>query len=116
MSFYFGSGQSSWQRKKLSLQAAVLNTVIKRSQCNPQKTAHITLEFVNASVPQCPQTDFKELCFPHIDASNPHVRENRFPGALRQLRQLTRLNACPNYTVSYSVESGEDPLGESSEH
>ncbi|XP_024863407.2 proto-oncogene tyrosine-protein kinase receptor Ret isoform X2 [Kryptolebias marmoratus] len=101
--------QNSWQRKKLTLKAAVSNAVVKRSQCSPLKTAHITLEFVNASVPNCAQMDLNEFCFPHMDASNPHVKENRFPGALRQLRQLTRLNVCPNYTVSYSVESAETP-------
>lgn len=71
-----------------------------------RKPVQITLDFVNATLPQCAQTDTKELCFPHRDTSNPHIMENRFPGALRQLQRLTRLNVCPNYTISYSVESG----------
>uniref|UniRef100_A0A3P9DGJ2 receptor protein-tyrosine kinase n=1 Tax=Maylandia zebra TaxID=106582 RepID=A0A3P9DGJ2_9CICH len=70
--------------------------------CLMRKPVQITLDFVNATLPQCAQTDTKELCFPHRDTSNPHIMENRFPGALRQLQRLTRLNVCPNYTISYS--------------
>ncbi|XP_033956030.1 proto-oncogene tyrosine-protein kinase receptor Ret [Pseudochaenichthys georgianus] len=93
------SNQPSWSVKKLVL----LAMVSKRPQCkNPTR---ITLDFVNATLPHCAQTDLKELCFPHRDTSNPHIMENRFPGALRQLRRLTRLHVCPNYTVSYHVES-----------
>uniref|UniRef100_H3C2S0 Ret proto-oncogene receptor tyrosine kinase n=1 Tax=Tetraodon nigroviridis TaxID=99883 RepID=H3C2S0_TETNG len=65
----------------------------------------ITLDFVNAMMPQCGETDLKELCFPRKDTSNPHITENRFPGGLRQLRRLSWLNVCPNYTISYSVET-----------
>ncbi|XP_076025463.1 proto-oncogene tyrosine-protein kinase receptor Ret [Genypterus blacodes] len=73
--------------------------------CFSRNPLRITLDFVNASVPLCAQTDMKELCFPHKDTFNPHIMENRFPGAFRQLRRLTRINVCPNYTISYSVES-----------
>ncbi|XP_072247477.1 proto-oncogene tyrosine-protein kinase receptor Ret [Leuresthes tenuis] len=97
--------QNSWPVKKLFLQAMVLNNFTKRSQCIIERPAHITLDFVNGTVPRCAETDMKELCFPHRDTSNPHITENRFPGALRQLRRLTRLNVCPNYTISYNVES-----------
>ncbi|XP_041866398.1 proto-oncogene tyrosine-protein kinase receptor Ret isoform X2 [Melanotaenia boesemani] len=97
--------QNSWSVKKLSLQATVLNKFTKKTQCIVEKAVHITLDFVNATIPQCSQPDMKELCFPHRDTSNPHITENRFPGALRQLRRLTMLNVCPNYTISYSVES-----------
>uniref|UniRef100_A0A3B3WST2 Proto-oncogene tyrosine-protein kinase receptor Ret n=1 Tax=Poecilia mexicana TaxID=48701 RepID=A0A3B3WST2_9TELE len=83
-----------------------LNSVSKRAPCS-RNSAHITLDFVNGSMPRCTQTDMKELCFPHRDTSNPHIIENRFPGVLRQLRRLTRLAVCPNYTITYGVESGE---------
>ncbi|CAN9500079.1 unnamed protein product [Ophioblennius macclurei] len=96
--------QKSWSVKKLFLHAMVLSNVTKKTKC-PKNSARIILDFVNATMPQCGQTDVKELCFPHRDTSNPHIMENRFPGALRQLRRLTRLHVCPNYTISYSVES-----------
>lgn len=100
------SDQHSWSVKKLLLQAIVLPDFSKGSHCINKNYTRITLDFVNATLPQCAQTDMKELCFPHRDTSNPHIMENRFPGALRQLRRLTRLNVCPNYTISYNVESG----------
>lgn len=100
------SDQKSWSVKKLFLHAMVLPNLAKKSQCISRNSPRITLDFVNATMPQCAQTDMKELCFPHRDTSNPHIMENRFPGALRQLRRLTRLNVCPNYTISYNVESG----------
>lgn len=91
---------------KLSLKAMVLPYFTKKPQCNSRSFFRITLDFVNATMPQCAQTDMKELCFPHRDTSNPHIMENRFPGPLRQLRRLTRLNVCPNYTISYNVDPG----------
>ncbi|XP_029962822.1 proto-oncogene tyrosine-protein kinase receptor Ret isoform X2 [Salarias fasciatus] len=96
--------QKSWSVKKLFLHAMVLPNVPRKLKC-PSSSARIVLDFVNATMPRCGQTDMKELCFPHRDTSNPHIMENRFPGALRQLRRLTRLHVCPNYTISYSVES-----------
>lgn len=80
----------------------------RKSACNSRNCPRITLDFVSSAMPQCGQTDLKELCFPHKDTSNPHITENRFPGGLRQLRRLSRLNVCPNYTISYSVETGGD--------
>uniref|UniRef100_A0A3B4YUN9 Proto-oncogene tyrosine-protein kinase receptor Ret n=1 Tax=Stegastes partitus TaxID=144197 RepID=A0A3B4YUN9_9TELE len=97
--------QKSWSVKKLFLHAMVVPNFTKKSQCGNKNSARITLDFVNATMPQCAQTDMKELCFPHRDTSNPHIMENRFPGALRQLRRLTRVNVCPNHTITYNVES-----------
>ncbi|XP_005735104.1 proto-oncogene tyrosine-protein kinase receptor Ret [Pundamilia nyererei] len=101
--------QRSWSVRKLFLNAMVRSEFTNKPFCLMRKPVQITLDFVNATLPQCAQTDTKELCFPHRDTSNPHIMENRFPGALRQLQRLTRLNVCPNYTISYSVES--DPPG-----
>lgn len=103
------SDQSSQSVKKLSLHIMALPGFTKSSLCNSRSCPRITLEFVNATMPQCGQTDLKELCFPHKDTSNPHITENRFPGALRQLRRLSRFNVCPNYTISYNVETGGTP-------
>uniref|UniRef100_A0A3Q3IZM7 Proto-oncogene tyrosine-protein kinase receptor Ret n=1 Tax=Monopterus albus TaxID=43700 RepID=A0A3Q3IZM7_MONAL len=94
----------SWSVNKLVLHAMVLPYISKKPQC--VSGSRITLDFVNTTLPQCAQTDKKELCFPHKDSSNPHITENRFPGALRQLRRLTRLNVCPNYTISYNYNQG----------
>uniref|UniRef100_A0A8C8C8E4 receptor protein-tyrosine kinase n=1 Tax=Oncorhynchus tshawytscha TaxID=74940 RepID=A0A8C8C8E4_ONCTS len=67
-------------------------------------TVRVSLTFINDTVPPCGQTrpELENLCFPDKDL-NSHIKENRFPGAIRQLRQLTRLNVCPNYTISYSL-------------
>lgn len=97
--------QKSWSVKKLFLRTIVLTSVSSWSQCSYRKIARIVLDFVNASVPQCGQTDLKELCFPHKDLSKPHIMENRYPGPLKQLRRLTHINVCPNYTITYNVES-----------
>ncbi|XP_054654100.1 proto-oncogene tyrosine-protein kinase receptor Ret isoform X1 [Dunckerocampus dactyliophorus] len=94
-----------WSVKKLSLHVMVLPKFTKKSLCATRNNPRIILDFVNATMPQCAQTDMKELCFPHRDTSKPHIMENRFPGAIMQLRRLTRQNVCPNYTISYSIES-----------
>uniref|UniRef100_A0A3Q1F3V9 Proto-oncogene tyrosine-protein kinase receptor Ret n=1 Tax=Acanthochromis polyacanthus TaxID=80966 RepID=A0A3Q1F3V9_9TELE len=80
---------------------ALLRDFTNKSQCGNKNSARIMLDFVNATMPQCAQTDMKELCFPHRDTSNPHIMENRFPGALRQLRRLTRLN------IYFRVNAGD---------
>lgn len=92
--------------KKLNLHAMVLPAVTNRTACYSRKHPLITLDFVNATMPLCAQTSMKELCFPHRLISSPHITENRFPGAMLQLRRLTRLNVCPNYNISYYVETG----------
>lgn len=94
--------------KKLQLRAVVLAASPRKVLCGGRKQLHITLDFVNASLPQCAQTSMKELCFPHRPNPNPHITENRFPEALLQLRRLTRLNVCPNYTITYNVETGSE--------
>ncbi|KAM4607508.1 proto-oncogene tyrosine-protein kinase receptor Ret [Polymixia lowei] len=91
--------------KKLLLNVMALPKLTRKSQCIGKNYLRLTLIFVNATVPLCGQTDMERLCFPHRDTPNPRIMENRFPGPLRQLRRLTRLNVCPNYTISYSVES-----------
>ncbi|KAF3708465.1 Proto-oncogene tyrosine-protein kinase receptor Ret [Channa argus] len=97
--------QNSWSVKKLVLRAIVLPDFSENIQCVGRNILRITLDFDNATLPQCAHTDLKELCFPHRDTSIPHITENRFTGAIRQLRRLTRINVCPNYTISYNVES-----------
>lgn len=92
--------------KKLQLRAVVLAASPKKLLCGGRKHLQIILDFVNASLPQCAQTSMKELCFPHRLIATPHITENRFPEALLQLRRLTRLNVCPNYTITYNVETG----------
>lgn len=102
------SAQTFQSVKKLSLHIMAIPGFTRKSLCNSRNAPRITLDFVSATMPQCEQTDLKELCFPHKDTSNPHITENRFPGALRQLRRLSRLNVCHNYTISYSVDTGGD--------
>uniref|UniRef100_A0A8C6SDP3 receptor protein-tyrosine kinase n=1 Tax=Neogobius melanostomus TaxID=47308 RepID=A0A8C6SDP3_9GOBI len=118
---------SSWFNMDLHTGVLSLNKTLEESdfallsktlrlygrQCGHRKTARIVLDFMNASVPQCAQTDPKELCFPHKDGAIPHVMENRYPGALRQLRRLSRAGACPNYTITYNVESAPFAVNDS---
>lgn len=73
--------------------------------CNLLPKVEVSLTFINATAPPCGQVKPEKLCFPDRD-SNPHIRENRMPGALRQLRRFTRMNVCPNYTISYGVKAG----------
>lgn len=94
--------------KKLQLRAVVLAASPRKLLCAGRKHLQIILDFVNASLPQCAQTSMKELCFPHRPSPTPHITENRFPEALLQLRRLTRLNVCPNYTITYNVETGSE--------
>ncbi|CAG04714.1 unnamed protein product, partial [Tetraodon nigroviridis] len=101
----YTSNQSNQAVKKLSLHVMASPGFTKKPLCNSRNYPRITLDFVNAMMPQCGETDLKELCFPRKDTSNPHITENRFPGGLRQLRRLSWLNVCPNYTISYSVET-----------
>uniref|UniRef100_A0A8C7CSR2 Proto-oncogene tyrosine-protein kinase receptor Ret n=1 Tax=Oncorhynchus kisutch TaxID=8019 RepID=A0A8C7CSR2_ONCKI len=94
---------------KLPLSVIAATRPLKKFLCGlGHPTVQVSLTFINDTAPPCGQTrpELKKLCFPDKDLSS-HIKENRFPGALRQLRQLTRLNVCPNYTISYSVESGE---------
>lgn len=104
--FFVLAVENSKPVKKLYLYAIVLANQTRRPLCSSKTYVRIILDFVNGTIPHCAKTDMKELCFPHRETANPHIKENRFPGALRQLRRLTRLHVCPNYTISYSVESG----------
>uniref|UniRef100_A0A8C2JZV5 Proto-oncogene tyrosine-protein kinase receptor Ret n=1 Tax=Cyprinus carpio TaxID=7962 RepID=A0A8C2JZV5_CYPCA len=73
--------------------------------CPFLRTVEVKLMFFNDTAPSCGQVELKTLCFPD-KVSKPHIIENRLPGALRQLRRFTRMNICPNYTISYRVEAG----------
>ncbi|XP_036837747.1 proto-oncogene tyrosine-protein kinase receptor Ret isoform X1 [Oncorhynchus mykiss] len=100
----FDSAYKFW---KLPLSVIAATRPLKKFLCGlGHPTVQVSLTFINDTAPPCGQTrpELKKLCFPDKDLSS-HIKENRFPGALRQLRQLTRLNVCPNYTISYSVES-----------
>uniref|UniRef100_A0A3Q3W938 Proto-oncogene tyrosine-protein kinase receptor Ret n=1 Tax=Mola mola TaxID=94237 RepID=A0A3Q3W938_MOLML len=89
----------SWFNLDISTGVLSLNKTLEESDFAPPcEFKQAELKFLNDSS--------TILCFPHRDTSNPHITENRFPGALRQLRRLTRTNVCPNYTISYNVESG----------
>ncbi|XP_010899824.2 proto-oncogene tyrosine-protein kinase receptor Ret isoform X4 [Esox lucius] len=98
---------------KLSLHVMATNGPVKNIFCQNNPFVHVSLTFLNTTASPCGETkeELEKLCFPekkmNKDTSriNSHIKENRFPGALRQLRQLTSLNICPNYTISYSVES-----------
>uniref|UniRef100_A0A3Q2DS66 Proto-oncogene tyrosine-protein kinase receptor Ret n=1 Tax=Cyprinodon variegatus TaxID=28743 RepID=A0A3Q2DS66_CYPVA len=94
----------SWFQMDVQTGELSLSKKLDEADFSSLKCTSRCLRFMHANNAS---TDMKELCFPHRDTSNPHIIENRFPGVLRQLRRLTRLNVCPNYTISYSVESGK---------
>uniref|UniRef100_A0AAQ4RFS0 receptor protein-tyrosine kinase n=1 Tax=Gasterosteus aculeatus aculeatus TaxID=481459 RepID=A0AAQ4RFS0_GASAC len=102
---------SSWFNLDINTGTLSLNKTLEESDFASLRELDATVFTAMHSFCQCaPHTRVNqcldELCFPHRDTSNPHIMENRFPGALRQLRRLTRLNVCPNYTITYNVESG----------
>lgn len=93
---------SSSSAKRLLLKVALMSP---KMQCTQSPNVEVVLIFLNATVPTCGQMKIETLCFPERDIS-PHIKENRMPGALRQLRRFTHADLCPNYTISYRVETG----------
>ncbi|XP_066534640.1 proto-oncogene tyrosine-protein kinase receptor Ret isoform X2 [Hoplias malabaricus] len=96
------SGSTLGQTKRLTLKV-VANPVSQEVSCSHPKL-DISLTVNNATAPLCGQIKKENLCFPYRDI-NPHIKENRLPGALRQLRRFTFADLCPNYTISYRVEA-----------
>lgn len=89
--------------KKITLKAVAYYAPVQRVICYAQPTVEINLMLINATAPPC--DPIKQLCFPDRDVT-PHITENRLPGALYQLRRLARSYLCPDYSVSYSIDSG----------
>ncbi|CAL8257054.1 unnamed protein product [Lota lota] len=96
--------KSSVTVKKLTLTAMALTRPTSRTQCRNQP-ARLYVIFVNDTVPPCRDNDLQRLCFPSRVPPTPHIMENRFAGPVQKLRRLPLLNVCPNYNISYSVES-----------
>uniref|UniRef100_A0A3B1K5V3 Proto-oncogene tyrosine-protein kinase receptor Ret n=1 Tax=Astyanax mexicanus TaxID=7994 RepID=A0A3B1K5V3_ASTMX len=76
----------------------------QRSICLHHTKVDVSLTFLNTTAPSCGQIKLEKLCYPVRDI-NPHIKENRLPGALRQLRRFTQADICPNYTITYNVEA-----------
>ncbi|XP_067242391.1 proto-oncogene tyrosine-protein kinase receptor Ret [Chanodichthys erythropterus] len=106
----FSSIRSSSGRsqKDLNLKVGVSSVPPQKGMCTFLPKVEVKLIFINDTAPSCGQIKLSTLCYPDKD-SNPHITENRMPGALRQLRRFTRMSICPNYTISYGVES-ESPV------
>ncbi|KAF4105797.1 proto-oncogene tyrosine-protein kinase receptor Ret isoform X1 [Onychostoma macrolepis] len=102
----FSSIRSSSVRsvKDLNLKVGVSPVPVQKQLCPFLPAVEVKLMFINDTAPSCGQVELKTLCFPD-KVSKPHITENRMPGALRQLRRFTRMNICPNYTISYGVEA-----------
>lgn len=99
-------GSSSGRSQKdLNLKVGVSSVPPQKGMCTFLPKVEVKLIFINDTAPSCGQVKLSTLCYPDKD-SNPHITENRMPGALRQLRRFTRMSICPNYTISYGVESG----------
>uniref|UniRef100_A0A8C1XX94 Proto-oncogene tyrosine-protein kinase receptor Ret n=1 Tax=Cyprinus carpio TaxID=7962 RepID=A0A8C1XX94_CYPCA len=90
--------------KDINLKVGVSSVPMQKAICRFLPTVEVKLIFINDTAPSCGQVDLKTLCFPD-KVSNPHITENRLQGALRQLRRFTHMNICPNYTISYAVET-----------
>ncbi|KAF5890420.1 proto-oncogene tyrosine-protein kinase receptor Ret isoform X1, partial [Clarias magur] len=97
----FESLSNNWpaQTRKLALKVTA-----SPMQCAQFPNVEISLTFFNTTAPACGRITPVKLCFPDKDAS-PFIKENRMPGSLRQLRSFTYANLCPNYTISYEVET-----------
>ncbi|XP_051945820.1 proto-oncogene tyrosine-protein kinase receptor Ret-like [Xyrauchen texanus] len=102
----FGSiyTSSAGSLKKLTLKVTASLMPVQKMMCNLLPKVEVSLTLINATAPSCGQVKLEKLCFPDRD-TNPHIRENRMPGALRQLQRFTRMSVCPNYTISYGVEA-----------
>ncbi|XP_052007438.1 proto-oncogene tyrosine-protein kinase receptor Ret isoform X2 [Xyrauchen texanus] len=102
----FGSiyTSSASSLKKLTVKVTASLMPVQKIMCNLLPKVEVSLTFINATAPSCGHVKLENLCFPDRD-TNPHIRENRMPGALRQLRRFTRMSVCPNYTISYRVEA-----------
>uniref|UniRef100_A0A8C2JT84 Proto-oncogene tyrosine-protein kinase receptor Ret n=1 Tax=Cyprinus carpio TaxID=7962 RepID=A0A8C2JT84_CYPCA len=102
----FSSIRSSSVRpvKDINLKVGVSSLPMQKAICRFLPTVEVKLIFINDTAPSCGQVELKTLCFPD-KVSNPHITENRLQGALRQLRRFTHMNICPNYTISYAVET-----------
>lgn len=95
-----GNSQST---ERLTLKVSAVPSL--KAPCASFLTADVSLTFFNNTAPTCGHMKLEKLCFPGSD-KNPHIKENRMPGALRQLRRFTHADLCPNYTISYRVETG----------
>lgn len=95
---------NSWSPERLTLKVAVAPKSLKTA-CVSSITVDVKLTFFNTTAPTCGQLKLEKLCFPDRDI-NPHIKENRMPGALRQLRRFTHADLCPNYTISYRLVAG----------
>lgn len=99
-------GSSSGRSQKdLNLKVGVSPVPPQKGMCMFLPKVEVKLVFINDTAPSCGQVKLSTLCYPDKD-SNPHIIENRMPGALRQLQRFTRMSICPNYTISYGVEAG----------
>ncbi|MCJ8730504.1 hypothetical protein PDJAM_G00185210 [Pangasius djambal] len=105
----FESISSSWfahvKRLTLKVTAAPMS---QKMLCAQFPNVEVSLTFFNATAPTCGQMKIEKLCFPDQDI-NPHIKENRMPGPLRQLRRFTHADLCPNYNISYRVKP-ESPV------
>nr|CAA64146.1 receptor tyrosine kinase [Danio rerio] len=90
--------------KDLTLKVGVSSTPPMKVMCTILPTVEVKLSFINDTAPSCGQVELSTLCFPE-KISNPHITENREPGALPTAR-FTHMRICPNYTISYGVVAG----------
>ncbi|XP_062851471.1 proto-oncogene tyrosine-protein kinase receptor Ret [Trichomycterus rosablanca] len=97
------SSSSHGQAKTFSLKVAAA-PVAHKANCTLHSSVDISLTFINDTAPACDQIKLEKLCFPNQD-TNPRIKENCMPGPLRQLRRFTHADVCPNYNISYSVET-----------
>uniref|UniRef100_A0A673W9G8 Proto-oncogene tyrosine-protein kinase receptor Ret n=1 Tax=Salmo trutta TaxID=8032 RepID=A0A673W9G8_SALTR len=77
-----------WEIKMGAFVSALVLLPVKSFLCG-LLTVRVSLSFINDTAPPCGQTrpKLENLCFPDKDL-NSHIKENRFPGALRQLRHM----------------------------
>lgn len=89
---------------KLTLKVSV-DVMSPKKLCSQITNVDVSFTFINATAPTCGKMTLEKLCFPD-EVIKPHIKENRMPGTMRQLRRFTHADLCPNYTISYRVEAG----------
>uniref|UniRef100_A0A8C9TXF6 Proto-oncogene tyrosine-protein kinase receptor Ret n=1 Tax=Scleropages formosus TaxID=113540 RepID=A0A8C9TXF6_SCLFO len=75
------------------------------SGCGGSLSVPILISFISATVPTCNETKLSRICYPEKEFI-PHIMENRPPGPFLQLQRLTHKDLCPNFTITYNIDSG----------
>uniref|UniRef100_A0A8C9TE36 Proto-oncogene tyrosine-protein kinase receptor Ret n=1 Tax=Scleropages formosus TaxID=113540 RepID=A0A8C9TE36_SCLFO len=102
---FSGLSNTSETVKLLTLTAEAVPRTHGSSGCGGSLSVPILISFISATVPTCNETKLSRICYPEKEFI-PHIMENRPPGPFLQLQRLTHKDLCPNFTITYNIDSG----------